>query len=223
MELKNLSELAELYSTDKIVSPGYLENYEKYFSRMRNEKITLLELGVLAGGSLHLWQNYFPKGEVIGVDKNDSPFKVMPERIKFYKGSQDDEMLHAKIQNECAPEGYDIIIDDASHIGTVSRLSFKILFEKYLKNGGIYVIEDWGTGYWNSWPDGKSFEQNFKGSDPDFTNHNFGMVGFIKELIDEVAWRDITHPNYGNKKLNARESVIKELHIYHGQVFILKP
>ncbi|HUV09939.1 MAG TPA: hypothetical protein VMX12_03105, partial [Acidimicrobiia bacterium] len=40
-----------------------------------------------------------------------------------------------------------------------------------------YAIEDWGTGYWESWPDGAQFE-------PD---HTAGMVGFVKSLVDECG------------------------------------
>src|SRR5438309_8699047 len=52
---------------------------------------------------------------------------------------------------ETAPEGFDVIIDDCSHIGELTRISFWHLFEHHLKPGGLYVIEDWSTGYWDSW------------------------------------------------------------------------
>lgn len=130
---------------------------------------------------------------------------------------------------------------------------FVIFVEKHVKRGGIYVVEDWGTGYWNSWPDGQSYQivpckhsdstlkmgsllsrlsRNFglagRGyaqrpqADLDFAGHNFGMVGFVKELVDEVGWPDITHPSRGNGDLQRRSSMIQEMAVYHGQVFVVK-
>jgi hypothetical protein len=52
------------------------------------------------------------------------PLTVMPERIRFYQGSQDDEALLDPLAKECAPDGFDIVIDDASHIGKLARVSF---------------------------------------------------------------------------------------------------
>ena len=37
---------------------------------------------------------------------------------------------------------FDIIIDDGSHLREDQLSSFKILFDKYLNDGGIYIIED---------------------------------------------------------------------------------
>ena len=50
-----------------------------------------------------------------------------------------------------------IIIDDCSHIGEFTALSFWHLFDRHLKPGGLYVIEDWGTGYMRGTPDGKAY------------------------------------------------------------------
>jgi hypothetical protein len=58
--------------------------------------------------------------------------------------------------------------------------------------------------------------------DPDFAAHNFGMVGFIKELVDEVGWQDITLPGRGNASLERRPSRIGELTLYGGHAFVVK-
>ena len=249
-----LAEIARKLDTDKTQSQGYLENYERHLGHLRNSPVRLLELGVFHGGSLLMWQEYFSKGLVAGLDLQPNPLTETPERIRFYQGSQDNETLLDLVARECAPDGFDIIIDDASHIGTLTRNSFRNLFKKHLKSGGIYVIEDWGTGYWDSWPDGRAynvrhdkypirFKKKFlplferlinwlkltklspathRAIDQNFAAHNFGMVGFVKELVDEVAWLDITFPNRGNNDLPHRASIIREMMIYHGQVFLVK-
>jgi len=146
----------------------------------------------------------------------------------FDLGQQDTNFLDT-VAREAAPEGFDIIIDDASHIGDISKITFWHLFDNHLKPGGIYVIEDWRTGYWDKWIDGARYkktkeskiirpfihgfvgkclnftETNLKGGrikrtivscfgrikrvtyKYHFPSHNFGMVGFVKELVDELG------------------------------------
>jgi spermidine synthase len=53
------------------------------------------------------------------------------------------------VARKTAPEGFDIIIDDASHFGDLTKIAFWHLFDNHLKPSGLYVIEDWGTGYWS--------------------------------------------------------------------------
>ena len=74
----------------------------------------------------------------------------------------------SRVANETAPDGFDIIIDDASHIGEFTKRSFWYLFDHHLKPGGLYVIEDWLTGYVDNWPDGKKLKHKmsiFQGCD----------------------------------------------------------
>ena len=64
--------------------------------------------------------------------------------------------LLSVVARKTAPEGFDIIIDDASHFGDLTKIAFWHLFDNHLKPSGLYVIEDWGTGYWSDWTDGKT-------------------------------------------------------------------
>jgi hypothetical protein len=222
--------------------PAQLENFEQHFGHLRDKPIKILELGVFHGGSLLMWHEYFSSGLIVGLDRKPNPIKGLPERIRFYQGSQDDKTLLERIADECAPDGFDIVLDDASHIGQLARDSFRHLFQRHLKSRGIYVVEDWGTGYWDSWPDGKSYHfankipkrtlaervlRKFgwagqRETDPNFAVHNFGMVGFVKELVDEVAWPDITMPHRGNSDLHRRDSTVRKMTIYNGHAFIVK-
>lgn len=243
---KSLAEIARNFDTDKTQSPGYIDNFERHFGDLRDKPIKILELGVFHGGSLLMWQEYFSSGLVVGLDLKPNPLTEMPDRVRFYQGPQDDKNLLNRVAAECAPDGFDIVIDDAAHIGQLARASFYHLFQRHLKSGGIYVVEDWGTGYWGTWPDGKSYRlahekcvdntkrtlmervltksgwANQAETDSNFASHNFGMVGFVKELVDEVAWPDITAPNRGNSDLQHRASMIRDMTIYNGHVFIVK-
>ena len=229
-----INELAQKFNTDKNISGGYLDNYSKYFNEKRNYDIKLLELGIFKGGSLKLWKEYFQEGVIVGLDRK-LPVDLNEDRIVTYEGSQDDEVLLSKIGNEVAKDGFDIIIDDCSHIGSVTKNTFWYMFNNYLKKGGIYVIEDWGTGYWDSWCDGRKYKaKRFKAtllekftdtifktrSTKRIKSHDFGLIGFVKELIDEMGMGDITHQNFGAPP--PRNSKFISIEFFHGQVFIVK-
>jgi SAM-dependent methyltransferase len=136
---------------------SYLRTYSRWFGELLDEPIRLLELGIQRGGSLLLWADVFPRGEIVGLDLNPAPV-LDSERIRTYQGPQQDPAVLDRIAAEAAPEGFDIVIDDASHLGEFTLASFNHLFDRHLKPGGLYVIEDWGCGYWSDWPDGHAYE-----------------------------------------------------------------
>lgn len=109
------------YDTDK---KQYWKNYEELFRPLVGKEIRLLELGVHKGGSLILWRDYFENGIIVGLDVNPVQIEDPTRRIHVYQGFQQDTDLLDRIGQETAPGGYDVIIDDASHIGTYSRISF---------------------------------------------------------------------------------------------------
>ena len=190
------------YATDKGLKPEYLRLYEEIFERFVDKDIRLLELGVGSGGSLLLWRDYFKSGTIVGLDINPVHIEDTTGRIHMYRGRQQDIGLLDRIATEQAPEGFDIIIDDCSHVARFARISFWHLFEKYLKPGGIYAIEDIYTGYWEKWCEGKNYKPAttsilsmdvsryfprvmrtipFKYK---LHTHEFGLAGFVKELMD---------------------------------------
>lgn len=245
---------AERYDTDKAQHEHYLRSYEQYFQPLLDQEVKLLELGIYKGGSLQLWRDTFSKGLIVGLDLNAVKIEDESGRIRMYQGQQQDRELLDRIAQENAPDGFDIIIDDCSHIGELTRISFWHLFDHHLKPGGIYVIEDWSTGYWNSFFDGVGFRYqpnlNFspalfgirsklahlQRSAPglnfllkpfkrlinrgQFRSHDYGLVGFVKELVDECGMADVTREDWGTPPY--RPSKFAEMRISPGQVFIVK-
>lgn len=245
---------ASQYNTDKSQHTHYLRNYEDYFQPLLDKEIKLLELGVYKGGSLLLWRDYFERGLIVGLDLKAPQISDNSGRIRVYEGEQQDTGLLDRIGEENAPEGFDIIIDDCSHIGELTRISFWHLFDNHLKPGGLYVIEDWSTGYWDSFFDGIAFRYtpnlNFSPAGfrirsslahlqqrapllnailrwmkrivnrKQFRSHDYGLVGFVKELVDECGMADITRTDRGTPPY--RPSKFKEMKISPGQVFIVK-
>jgi SAM-dependent methyltransferase len=142
----------------KLVIPGIYELYDDYFSALRSSAIVLLELGVAQGESLKAFAGYFEHGTIVGLDIEDRglDFSSHPN-VRYAIGDQRDAARLAEVCAAYAPQGLDIIIDDASHVGVWSLTSYRALFP-FLKPGGLYIIEDWATGYWTDWPDGGPFE-----------------------------------------------------------------
>jgi len=247
---KSLHYNGKVYNTDKTLD--MLAIYDELFNESKEKNINLLELGVRDGGSLLLWNDYFNNVKLVGFDISEVKGFDEYENISIFKGSQSDLELLNKICEQTTPNGFDIIIDDCSHIADLTKKSFWHLFDNQLKDGGIYVIEDWGTGYWRHWPDGHKYKikkkkqkslidkimyylLNLSASDKIIKkanwlshyfrtrkskNHNYGMVGFIKELIDECGATDISHPELGVG--SPRESKFNFVAVYPGIVFIKK-
>jgi hypothetical protein len=230
------------YDSDKITN-RYLERYDQILEPLIEKKIVLLELGVLTGGSLLLWRDYFPLGTIVGIDINLPKSFQSIDRIHVFEGSQANPQFLSHVANVTAPDGFDVIIDDASHIGELTKTAFWHLFDNHLKPGGLYVIEDWGTGYYDDWPDGKSLDLGVY-SQPRFkrssfwllwlkvvgklhlTNpmrcHSYGMVGFIKQLIDEQGAYDVTSESTSLKGKSKRGSKFENMIIMPSLVFIKK-
>jgi len=127
---------ASSYDTDKALHTHYLRNYEEYFAKLQDREVRLLELGVYKGGSLLLWRDYFPKGLIVGLDLNPIQLEDPSGRIRTYSGEQQDTSLLDRIGAETAPDGFDVIIDDCSHIGELTRISFWHLFDNTLSPAG---------------------------------------------------------------------------------------
>jgi hypothetical protein len=235
--MRSLQLALEQYESDKIAS-RYLERYDPIFEPWLEKKIVLLEIGIDKGGSLLLWRDYFPMGTIVGIDIN-LPKQFKPtERIYTYEGSQSNTKFLSRVANEIAPDGFDIIIDDASHIGELTKTAFWHLFDNHLKTEGLYVIEDWGTGYWDDWPDGKrlKLESYFRPHrkpnsfllkiaaklrlKTPMRCHSYGMVGFVKQLVDEQGAHDVTRANWKGK--SKRASKFENMLITPSIIFIKK-
>jgi hypothetical protein len=167
----------------------YLAEYERLFGPMREAPLRLLELGVKFGASMFLWSDYFPNATIVGLDIAERPARFPADtRVHFIQGSQDDP---AALDRCTAVAGgpFDIIVDDASHIGRLSAASFAYLFPRALKPRGFYVIEDICTAFLPEFPDSEPFAPPDIGHQQDarrFSSHQAGMVGVVKQLFDHV-------------------------------------
>ena len=127
------------FATDKL-GQGYLPAYLRLAADI-GAAGRVLEVGVWHGDGLDMFQALFPGGVVAGVDVD--PTARWPEGTHKIVTSQDNPGLPAHL----APisREWDLVVDDASHDGDVSAVTFGLLWP-LVAPGGWYVLEDWYVG-----------------------------------------------------------------------------
>jgi len=185
-DLTRLDDLALKYGTDKGSSDhNYCPHYERYLAPRREDPLTMLEIGVWEGASLHMWREYLPNATIVGLDKYDRDVQI--DGVEIHIGDQDDAAFLNRVAEIAG--AFDVIIDDASHISSKTIRSFE-LFYPHLKPGGLYVIEDLQTSY-----DPVNYTHMEASWNPDLPPmmpgvprrvRNLTAMQFCKRLADEV-------------------------------------
>jgi len=138
-ERLSLDELGILCGTDRsVLGHGYLRHYDRAFSAMRDLPINIIEIGVAAGASVRMWQRYFTRAQIIGIDILEHCKRFEADRITIEIGSQANADFLRGIADRFPPT---IVIDDGSHQADHILISLETLFPRVLP-GGCYVIED---------------------------------------------------------------------------------
>jgi hypothetical protein len=153
----DLADLLNHYGSDKD-SSGYTHVYSIMFDHIKNEKMNVLEIGIgtmiagasssmkhympdtyQPGSSLRAWRDYFVNSNIYGADiQRDTQFSedrittVLLDSTNKYE--VDKTMSELNIQ-------FDIIIDDGWHWDEAQKKTL-LNFFPYLKENGIYIIED---------------------------------------------------------------------------------
>jgi cephalosporin hydroxylase len=167
----------------------YFASYEKFFSEYRNKKITFIEIGVLGGGSLIMWRNYFgPKARIIGVDINPNAKKMEKEGFEIFIGNQSDENFWKKTVKKIG--AIDIVLDDGGHTYEQQIITTESLLNE-MNDGGIIVIEDTHSSYMNGYGPKK-----------------YSFVNYVKNKIDQINYRYAFEKKYvAEKRIHSIEVV----------------
>ncbi|MFG2231667.1 hypothetical protein ACGFNX_16955 [Streptomyces sp. NPDC048723] len=178
----DLSELSLRNGSDKWGLHYYTPHYETHFGRLRDRPLTIVELGIggygeptAGGASLRMWKRYFPRAVIYGVDIFDKA-PLREPRIHTIQGDVSDPAFLRSLGEEIGP--VDIVIDDGSHYCPDVISGFRSLFG-LVRPGGLYVIEDLQTSYWEGYG-GSSVRRD----DPATS------MGHLKRLLDGLAQED---------------------------------
>lgn len=220
----SLNKLEEFfYNTDKICSiyklANYFKVYENHLKRFIGKNPVMVEIGILDGGSLEMWNHYFDgKCTIIGIDINDksdiqNKFRENGiNNIYCLQGDQGDEKFWDKFIKEFGTKGIDIVLDDGGHTMHQQKLSFYKLIDTINING-LYMCEDLCTSYWPSF--GGGVAANWGAPLPSDEKRQ-SMMMVLKSLIDDINIWGINHNNSNCGPEKHRYKNIYSLHFYNS-------
>jgi hypothetical protein len=167
--MAGLDDLGIQFGTDKSsAGHDYLRFYEPYLAPLRDQPVRLLEIGILGGASLAVWEAYFANGTIIGADIDRRTLRFARPRvlIEIIDQSNIEHLTQLAIRH--GP--FDVIVEDGSHMWEHQITSLRTLFP-FLKNGGFYVVEDLQTNY-------GLMEAEYRGV------ASLSCVEYLKKLVD---------------------------------------
>jgi hypothetical protein len=188
------------HGTDKTsIEHGYLNFYEQFFHKFRNDKIKILEIGVKDGASLFTWRDFFCNATIIGIDIDCNAKRYEGYRIFIEIADQSDVEQLTKIALKYG--AFDLIIEDGSHKWEHQLTSFKTLFP-FVSDTGFYICEDLHSNYGN-------MIKTYQGV------ASSTCMNYLKQLCDFVV-------GYGKIDINIEDPFLRTYGKYINQVTFIK-
>jgi len=153
---------------------NYFPIYDQLFSRFVGKPITFVEIGILGGGSLHMWRDFFgPQARVIGIDNNLDASKWKND-FEIFIGDQGNPLFWVDFFSEVGP--IDVLLDDGGHTNA-QQIQTVISSINNIKSGGLIVVEDTHCSFLESFgnPSRRSFVN--------FATSNAGKLAFRNTSI----------------------------------------
>lgn len=175
--LRTLLEIAMENPTDKI-DHGFVDVYDRAFSRARGSVRNMLEIGVHEGSSLKMWAAYFPGVQVMGWDLRSHEAGAFGDRVTTHvvdQGSRASVQEFLGAMRVAQAPMLDLIIDDGSHRMKDQQETLAALWPT-LAPGGAYIIEDLHTSLPNC-----PYEWAGGGCLPDFSNSSLRMLERLRD------------------------------------------
>ena len=125
--------------------------YSKYLHNLKNNKIRLLEVGILKGTGLAVWSEYFNNVDIYGFDWDlgnfNSNFDKLVSLGAFKKSKpklfQYNQLINNQqwLKENFSDTKFNVIIDDALHTDEAIINTFNEI-QPYLSDDFVYFIED---------------------------------------------------------------------------------
>lgn len=137
----SLVEIVDNQYTDKNTVHSYLPLYQSLFESKRESAKNILEVGIYHGGSIKLWNDFFPNATVYGLDISDNIQCDIKNRtnVKLYTWA--DAYNPDFFNSTFSRMKFDILLDDGPHT-LDSMKKFITLYSQAIDDDGILVIED---------------------------------------------------------------------------------
>lgn len=157
-------------------SPFFSTKHESYFyiydevvaklNLKSTNSLTVVEVGILHGGSLFMWRDLFgPNARIIGVDFNPQAEKWRQYGFEIFVGNQSDFSFWDEFYKSVGR--IDFLVDDGGHTN-LQQIVTTLSCLKNLNQGGLILVEDTNSSF-NS----------------DFANPSkYSFLNFCKKEID---------------------------------------
>jgi hypothetical protein len=148
MSDKDLTELLEAWQRSPqptVKVSTYFPAYAQLFKHLRGTECTLVEVGILDGGSLFMWREWLgPKARVIGVDMNPEATKWRDAGFEIFIGDQGDPAFWRETLAEIG--SFDALIDDGGH-QSFQQIVTAAEALRAAKKPCVVVVEDTATSF----------------------------------------------------------------------------
>lgn len=143
--MKTFQELFDEHNGNGILKWSHYPNiYDKHFNKYRELPVNILEIGILNGGSLQIWEKYFPKAKIFAIDIDEKCKQYETDRTKIFIGDQADKTFLRNVKAN-VPQ-IDILLDDGGHRAEQQINTFEEMYH-HVRTPGVYLIEDIELNY----------------------------------------------------------------------------
>lgn len=123
----------------------YFPVYEEILGKYRGKEIVFVEIGILNGGSLFMWQNYLgEKAKIIGIDFNPDAKKWEKDGFEIHIGNQSDPAFWNQFFSDIGK--VDVILDDGGHTNPQQVITTQLCVP-HINDGGVLIVEDVHASY----------------------------------------------------------------------------
>jgi len=147
----SLIDIIDNYRTDKNTRHSYLPLYQQLLIGKKYTAKNVLEVGIYDGGSIKLWNEFFPNATVYGLDImniNDVWEDIKcNDKILLHTSTDayENDFFNTHLLNKNIK--FDFMLDDGPHT-LESMKQFIHLYSQIMTDDGILIIEDVQSWDW---------------------------------------------------------------------------
>ena len=197
---------------------AYFQVYEELLSKYRNKKITFVEVGVLNGGSLFMWRDFFgPEARIIGVDFNPLAKRWEEDGFEIFIGSQSSPDFWRDFFSSIGM--VDVLLDDGGHTNEQQIVTTHQSIP-FIKDGGLLIVEDVHASYFKDFgnPSKYSFI-NYAKLFIDGINARFPGVEVVKNMFRDAVYSAHFYDSIVAFSVDRRKCFVSSWTSNEGQTF----
>jgi len=197
---------------------AYFQVYEELLSKYRNKKITFVEVGVLNGGSLFMWRDFFGlEARIIGVDFNPLAKRWEEDGFEIFIGSQSSPDFWRDFFSSIGM--VDVLLDDGGHTNEQQIVTTHQSIP-FIKDGGLLIVEDVHASYFKDFgnPSKYSFI-NYAKLFIDGINARFPGVEVVKNMFRDAVYSAHFYDSIVAFSVDRRKCFVSSWTSNEGQTF----